>query len=382
MSRLNQDEKNALTAWVLDALSRTRYACSTLTPLSGGSANFVFRGELRTPIDPETKTVIVKHSTDFLLVNRDFNIDLSRCSAEATILRALNGADYQLPFIAPRLLHYDAETNTQVHEDFHDAVLLDPTVLHSSGVVLSWGSDSFAKQIGSRLGSALRAFHDWAAQPEQSPLRSEIWRNEPMRKLKHDTTYVNFIRMLENFPSLLDGCRKSLEQVQAMAADEFAKSPADMEGDPDWGLIHGDFWLGNALVNPDHSEHLVLIDWELAQFGHRAYDLGQMVSDLVEKQMLDGLSAEMAWTLEGFARGYGSISEDLAFRTAIHAGARYLYWYVRRPPGPELRADPDRLLRMMRFGRDMILKGWERDRGWFLQTDLAPLFGSFPGDPI
>jgi len=83
MPGLDQTETDALTARILQKLAQTRYACLSLTLLSGGSANFIFRGLLATPLSEErsyTKTtVFVKHYADFLACSRDFKIDVSRC---------------------------------------------------------------------------------------------------------------------------------------------------------------------------------------------------------------------------------------------------------------------------------------------------------------
>lgn len=71
---------------LLKELSQTRYACSKLTKLNGGTANFLYRGNLLQPLDPQdgaiepaTKTVVVKHSEGFSPGNRDFLLDISRC---------------------------------------------------------------------------------------------------------------------------------------------------------------------------------------------------------------------------------------------------------------------------------------------------------------
>jgi len=84
---LLQVENDEIKEKVYDFLSETRYACSELSPLSGGSANFVFRGVLRVPVSssaPEEKVevVIVKYSAAFLFVARAFSIDLSRCVSD------------------------------------------------------------------------------------------------------------------------------------------------------------------------------------------------------------------------------------------------------------------------------------------------------------
>jgi hypothetical protein len=88
MASLEQTEKNLLSARILQQLSETPYACSSLTLLSGGSANFVFRGVLALSLSSQGRktaatieTIIVKHFTDFLAVNRDFKLDVSRSVA-------------------------------------------------------------------------------------------------------------------------------------------------------------------------------------------------------------------------------------------------------------------------------------------------------------
>ena len=94
MAPPSKAELAALMATILDTLRGTQYACSTLALLSGGSANFVYRGELVVPlslpsIDVPTvaaalatatvQTVIVKHFAEFLAVEKEFKIDVSRC---------------------------------------------------------------------------------------------------------------------------------------------------------------------------------------------------------------------------------------------------------------------------------------------------------------
>jgi len=102
---------------------------------------------------------------------------------------------------------------------------------------------SYATSIGYALGRWLREFHTWTSAPAQAELSREISKNEAMRKLKSQITYECFIEILENFPDLLEGHRNSLEGVRIMAAEEFANTAQEGEGE-DWGIIHGDSWGG------------------------------------------------------------------------------------------------------------------------------------------
>lgn len=127
-------------------------------------------------------------------------------------------------------------------------------------------------------------------------------------------------------------------------------------------------------LSSDAPNNILVIDWELSQYGHRAYDLGKMFGDLCEKQFLDN-SESAVWIIEGFVEGYGGMDEELAFRTAIHTGTQFLHWCIRRPPNAELLATPERITDAMKLGRDYIVKAWMKDREWFEGTALGPLFG-------
>lgn len=79
-SKAQEQEQDAeITTPFLNELSTTPYACSTLTRLSGGTANFVYRGELRQPLDDGTTTVVLKHAEEFLAGWREFRLTADRC---------------------------------------------------------------------------------------------------------------------------------------------------------------------------------------------------------------------------------------------------------------------------------------------------------------
>lgn len=90
MAPLDQWEINEIVVKILQELSATPYSCSSLTQLTSGTTNFVFRGTLTSPVSlcddikegieaPISSTVIIKYSTGFAAVNKDFPIDASRC---------------------------------------------------------------------------------------------------------------------------------------------------------------------------------------------------------------------------------------------------------------------------------------------------------------
>ncbi|CAM1508891.1 Fc.00g026300.m01.CDS01 [Cosmosporella sp. VM-42] len=385
MASLTQTERDEIVAQILQDLSQTSFACTSLTPVSGGTVNFVFRGILTRhfPSRNETsmvKTIIIKHARNHLSGNKNYAIDASRCIYEESMLNALNSFRSASSIVrVPRLYLFNRETNTQVLEDFPDAV--DMATIFVSRAANAILTQSVATSIGRELGSWLRNFHTWSSSPAQSALRREMEQNEPMRKLKRSVTYDSFINVLENFPGALEGVRTALEDVREMALKEFEKVATEEGEFGDLGLIHGDFWMGNVLATdilsleaerPGKPEFSV-IDWEFAQFGPRAYDLGQMIGDVYERKHFHNVDGAL-WTIRGFIKGYGGLSEEMAFRTAIHVGVHLLGWYTRRVPTSPLKGTPEQIADAVKLGRDFVLKGWEKDRTWFEGSVLASLF--------
>ncbi|OIW30773.1 hypothetical protein CONLIGDRAFT_574343 [Coniochaeta ligniaria NRRL 30616] len=394
MPALSEAEEAALSNQLLQELApRPPFACSSLTRLSGGSTNFVYRGTLATPRPSGVKTVIVKHFKGSLSINRDFPVDISRCIIELVMLSALPGFSLTTTALVrtPFLYYHNSEANTQIHTDFSDTTDLR-AVLLSNPTLDNSISPSFPPPLtlGRKIGSWLRGFHNWASSPPEYELRAEIGQYESMRKLKHLVNYGTLIGILQKFPDVLDGSGdlKALEEVKAMADRELERQPALRERLPPrrddhlWGIIHGDFCMLNVLVSNDskraHHEagdvdKLFVIDWELAQYNHRAYDLGHMIGDLYEQKHFNDADSAML-CVRGFVEGYGGLSDELAFRTAIHVGTQLIGGYNRRPKRGNATAPEEMIVDMLRVAKDFVVKGWEKDREWFEGSPLAPLF--------
>lgn len=143
------------------------------------------------------------------------------------------------------LLHMFAhEANIQVLEDFPSATDMASFLFSPAASLPS--NRLTVTLLGQQLGSWLRSFHQWISADEQTPLRIEVGSNESMRCLKYDTSYDTFIKVLENFPDILEGHQETLAAVKIMAAKEFSRLAAP-DADEYWGIIHGDFWTGKLV---------------------------------------------------------------------------------------------------------------------------------------
>ncbi|KIA75730.1 hypothetical protein HK57_00465 [Aspergillus ustus] len=367
----DQDVKDA----VAKELAESPYPCSTLTQLSGGTANFVYRGVLAEPLQDGTTTVIVKHAEDYIASNREFKLSAQRCLVEEAALRGLNafpsvtttnhspdGTKYQITVKTPGLLHFNPTTYTQVMEDLPSALDLK-TFLLSPGVSGSVSKD-WALSIGRTLGIWLRSFHVWIADADaaaQAEVAAGFEKNETMKKLKFSINYDSLLNMIGAYPDLLEGSRGLFERVRERAAAELEEGSGGA-----FGPIHGDFWSGNVLIpktaldQPLPVTPLVITDWELAQVGSRALDLGQMIAELYMLKHYKDIDAGL-WVIEGFAEGYDEISEEIAFRTLIHVGVHFIFF------GSTVAGwgTPEQVRDLVRVGRDLITKASEKDRSAF-----------------
>jgi len=265
MATLTEADEQVLAQQVLNQLAPSTYACSSLNKLSGGTANFLYRGTLIQPlrrpgedaVTAAAKTVVIKVSTGFVAINRNFPLDITRCIFEEAMLHALVGfpqvivtSSTHTLVQAPRLYSFDRERHTQILEDFVETTDLT-TILESSSVECTLPGSS-SQSVGRTLGLWLRSFHNWASAPAQRELVAQVGPNKGMRQLKCLITYDSFIEILVRYPEVIKGYKDTLEHVKAVMKYEFERPVT--EGDHTRGLIHGDFWAGKyAYTFQSHS---------------------------------------------------------------------------------------------------------------------------------
>jgi hypothetical protein len=68
----------AILTGIRKALEGTRYECSSFERLSGGTANFIYRARLASPLEDGTAEVVLKHGEGFVANNPHFKIAVSR----------------------------------------------------------------------------------------------------------------------------------------------------------------------------------------------------------------------------------------------------------------------------------------------------------------
>ncbi|KAJ5666059.1 uncharacterized protein N7477_008507 [Penicillium maclennaniae] len=360
------ENKDEIRDQIAQQLSQTPFACSSLTRLSGGTANFVYRG---TPSARDS--IVIKHTKNYVASNQDFKLDAKRCHFEQAILQALNGLPFHsqgnITVKTPRVFDFIQETNTQIMEDLPNSLDLKTFLLSN---LCQNVSASLGRLLGRSLGHWLRSFHDWADKGEQAETRSFLAQNESMKELKFHVNYSMLMDTIANFPGVLEESRGVFEEVKNHAAGEMKRSDHNRE----FGIIHGDFWTGNVLIpnvplREQSDTTLFIIDWELCQIGYRALDLGQMMAELYETKLFKKVDCSV-WVIQGFLEGYGPLSDIMAFRTAVHVGVHLVVWGSRVAGwGSE-----EQVEEVVKIGRDLIVQGWKKNREWFDGQDLECLF--------
>ncbi|KAK3900275.1 kinase-like domain-containing protein [Staphylotrichum tortipilum] len=355
---------------ILAELGKTKYACKSLDILSGGNANYVFKGALKEPLPDGAGTVVVKHTKPYLASVTSYQLPPERGVIGMKAIASLAG----LPSIpgpyavrAPKAYDYEGTLETRLMEYLPDSLNIKDYALKN----FSAGSDSTRKPacvaFGHALGAWLHSFHAWAARPEQAEFQKLAESNKAMSEVKFTANYTLLVANVDLYPEILADAKETFEKVKEMAAAELSL--------PNLQPVHADFWTGNILLpdRPLGSEAgptpVFVVDWEVFSLGLPALDLGQMIAEMYELSLYKGMD-EGKWFIEGFAAGYGVVDDDFAFRVAMHAGAHLVVWGSSVPGW----GSSEQVEQVVGVGRDIILHAWAKDRAWFEAGVLGCLF--------
>jgi hypothetical protein len=94
-----------------------------------------------------------------------------------------------------------------------------------------------------------------------------------------------------------------------------------------------------------------------------------MIAELYETNLFKNLESGL-WIIEGFVKGYGSLSEEMAFRTAIHVGVHLICWGSRVAGW----GSQEQVEEVVKLGRDIVVYAWMKNKKWFEDGMLECLF--------
>ncbi|KFX92520.1 hypothetical protein V490_05338 [Pseudogymnoascus sp. VKM F-3557] len=353
---------------ILESIKETPYACSSLDRLSGGSANFTYRGTLLSALPSGEPTVVIKHTEPYVATMPSFALDAVRSRYESAALTAMHTftlvSESGITVKTPYMYLFNESTHNQIIQDFPNSVELKRYMqAHTL-------SESESRRLGVALGSWTKRFHGWGDKSEQEHLKRDIEQSKMSSELKFFVNYGRLEETVDLFPDVLGRCRDMFKEL----ADCMNKELKDTDN-PDLKLIHGDFWTGNILLadkplaSLSHNLDLFVVDWELTQVAHPACDLGQMFAELFLLKHFRNIDAAL-YFLSSFMRGYGSIDDEFAYRVAIQFGVHLIVWPCRVTGWGE----KEEIQKVVEIGRDFIEHAWRKNKAWFKGGVLHDVF--------
>ncbi|CZR48705.1 uncharacterized protein FPRO_03974 [Fusarium proliferatum ET1] len=357
------------------ALEGTKFEFLELNKITGGSVNWIYKAQLVKPLENGEKEVLVKHGEPYMASKPEFALPPLRCVIETESLKILSSDSsfdntpketHGFVVRTPKLYHFDQASSTQILEFMSDGIHLKDYAIQNYG---SPTPDSFKPQcqeLGKAVGRWLRDFVTWSAQ--QIKHRDLVAQNEFGQAVRHMVNYAWLHERIKEYPSILKDAKDILAQVEQMAAAE--KDDIDK-----LQIIHGDFWTGNVVLPNVAIEEgkeipVFVVDWEMTQLGLTIVDSGQMIAEMYALWLYKSADAGL-WMMKGFIEGYGDISEDFAFRTAIHVGTHLVCVTTDFPAWGR-----ENFEGVVKVGRDIIVHAWKKDREWFETGVLVSLFRS------
>ncbi|KAF2422077.1 hypothetical protein EJ08DRAFT_487149 [Tothia fuscella] len=286
-------------------LTKKDIPAAFVTPLSGGTANFVWR--LTTLLG---RTSIIKHAEPYIASNSTMVFPVERMDFEKMAMETVgsilpNNGDVRIPVV----LHYDSDAHVLQLSDGGPRTLKEAYTDESVDI----------KSIGVGLGK-------WIAQLHFSTTDETVRHKFDNKTAKYiyRHSYNNLTTSLKEYGYDTNLGSRINERFGSLLASD------------DVSVCHGDFWPGNILLSDTTITSsdpepvplvLSVVDWELTRNGSGVTDVGQFAA---EAFLLDhcrgGRGLLHAFLNEYLGQRKGELSREDARRIAVHFGTHIAYW--------------------------------------------------------
>jgi hypothetical protein len=219
---------DAIAEKIRSTLAGTSWNVEKLDRISGGNANFTYRGYTK------DSTVFIKHAEPFAALNQAYALDATRSEFEWFMLEKLSekpGTKTEsFEVRTPKAL--GSYGTTKVIEDLPGSLTVKAYLSQYAPTL----EPHAAKVLGASLGRWLAVFHQW--------LNAE---NEAARAIRDKLRDNPLIGPRANlYIGSYKECTKQFPQIQWPSDEEFAaieQHVRDMYSNGE-EAIHGDFWTG------------------------------------------------------------------------------------------------------------------------------------------
>ncbi|KAA6410791.1 MAG: hypothetical protein FRX48_05101 [Lasallia pustulata] len=315
-------------------LTTHSHPIQTLTPLSGGTANFVWR--LTSPPAPPT---IIKHAAPYIASSPTRHpFPVSRMDFEVSALQTLPA---QLPpddlVRTPQVYSYDAEEHVLMLADGGERTL--------KAAYTDPGLD--VRRCGVGLGRWLAGLHG-------ATRRVEMGDNQAA-KVVYRYAYAGLAGAAREYGGDAGvGGRVDREYGSLLQTDDEC-------------VCHGDFWPGNVLVG-GRGEVLMVVDWEMVRRGCGGTDVGQFAAEAWLLDRFRGGRGLLVAFLAGYREVVGPGRESLK-RVAVHFGVHLAFWPTRVEWGSK-----EETKECVLFGQEVMRRAVDEDWEWLEKSVLKDLF--------
>ena len=272
-----------------------------LTPLHGGSLNYVWRAEAA------QGSLILKRAPPHVASVPEIALSERRLLIEARALK-LFAPGAPLDFLAtdaarpPHFLGFCRRAWLLAEEDLGDGP--------DASEVLAEGSRF------SRLGTFIGLLHRVTAGDRRIARRLA---NPEVQRTRFESQYAHVGKFAERAGA-----------PDASALGRVARAVGQRFLEPGRCLVMGDLWPASLLVRGGGFR---IIDWELAHFGNPAQDLGHLVAHLTMWGVVKHQEEDAGEAIAGLLRAYrdvlgsftpGLLDDEVLTDTAVHFGAELL----------------------------------------------------------
>ncbi|KAF8956078.1 kinase-like domain-containing protein [Flammula alnicola] len=353
-------------------LAKTPFESADITPLFGGTANYVFRLRLIAPHHGKLETLVFKHAKPYVKDYHDMAFALERQIYEVEALRRVREwlpADSVVT--VPEVFFFDEAAHAIIMEDTGEGCVDLKTFLKKGAASLS-----MAKEIGAAIGTFLGGMHKWGQGNKE--LCAAVKGNKEAKQMTAWVYYGRLISTLtgkDDVPKLrdpvLDIDPKDLEVIGRLA-EEGTRACLEEED----SFVMGDFWPGNLMVQLDAQgelKRIYVLDWELAKAGLAGMEVGQFVAEihLLRRCIPDVCTDTASLVLEHFLKEYKRSCEpdvEVARRTVVRWGVHMAILGGRVEwGGKELTRE------VVLEGMRLLVDGYEAGEEWLKRSCVGPM---------
>lgn len=235
--------------------------------IGDGNLNLVFRiKDVK-----NNKSIIVKQALPYVRAAGDsWPLDIGRGAIETKILQI----EYELTGgLVPKVYLFDEDMFCMVMEDLHDYIIM------RYGLLKFESYPNFSEQITDFLVKTLLLTSDVVMEHKEKKSQVKDFVNPELCEITEDLVYTEPFNLgarnnIEDF--LVDFQREQLAEDEELKL-EVAKLKFDFMNNAQ-ALLHGDLHTGSIFVNQTDTK---VIDPEFAFYGPMAYDIGNVIANLI-----------------------------------------------------------------------------------------------------